>query len=449
MPRFLRPLWVQVLVALVLGALVGAVKPSAGAALRPLGEGFVRLVRMLVAPVIFTTVVTGIAKMGDLRKVGRVGLKAIVVFEVFTTLALLAGFAVAALVRPGAGVNADAKALGSLAAAVPEPAGRAHGVVPFLLDVIPKDVVDAFVRGDILQVLLFSLLFGVALAALKADGTLVFQLVAHLSALLLRLVAIVMRLAPLGAFGAMAFTVGSFGVGSLVKLGELVALFYASCLVFTVAVPGLAVRWAGAGFFRFVRYIREEIVVVLGTSSSESALPFLMRKLERLGCSKPVVGLVVPLGTSLDLAGTSLYLALAAAFLAQATNTPLAPAQVLELFGVLLLTSKTAVAVTGGGFLALAATLSVVGSVPMASLALLVGVDRLLSEARAVTNLVANGAAAFTVARWERELDLTRARTVLADVAAVEREEAEAGRVEASAAVPDVAPAPAPHGTSA
>lgn len=440
--RVVRSLWVQVLLGMVLGVILGSVNPRLGAAMRPLGDGFVRIVRMLIAPLIFTTVVTGIARMGDLKKVGRVGLKALVYFEIVTTLALLAGLAAGRLFRPGAGMHVDPATLDTTSIAAYTAAGQAHSLSEFALSVVPKDVVDAFAKGDILQVLFFSILFGVALAALKADGSLVFGFIERVGGLLLRIVAIVMRAAPLGAFGAMAFTVGAFGLASLLYLGVLVAGFAATCLLFVLVVFGLVLRSAGLGLFRFLRFLREEIVIVLGTSSSESALPFLMRKMERLGCSRSVAGLVIPLGYSFNLAGTSIYLTLAALFIAQATGTPLTTVQTLEIFGVLLLTSKTAAAVTGGGFITLAATLSAVGSIPLAGLTLLLGVDRLLSEGRALTNLIGNGVAAVAVSRWERELDTERARAVLTDVAAVEAEEAESARIERGAAVPDVVPGP-------
>ena len=431
MRRFVRSLYVQVLVAVALGALLGFVDPRLGAAMKPLGDGFIKLVKMLIAPIVFTTVVTGIAKLGDLKRVGRIGLKGIAYFEVLTTFALALGLLVGKLVQPGAGMNVDPAALDTSAIAAYTSSGHSLSTTDFLLNIIPKDVADAFARGDILQVLLFSILFGVALAAFQAQGSLVLRFVEETSHVLFRIVAIVMRLAPLGAFGAMAFTVGTYGIASLLSLGKLMATFYATSLLFVLVVLGVVMRLAGLGILRFLRYLREEILIVLGTSSSESALPLLMRKMERLGCPESVVGLLVPMGYSFNLDGTSIYLTLATLFIAQATNTHVTLAQELEILAVLLLTSKGAAAVTGGGFITLAATLSAVGNIPVAGLALLLGIDRFMSEARAITNLIGNGVATVVVSRWEGELDVERAREVLANVAAVEAGEYEAGRAAA------------------
>jgi aerobic C4-dicarboxylate transport protein len=422
--RFARSLYVQVLMAVALGALLGFLNPGLGAAMKPLGDGFIKLVKMLIAPIVFTTVVTGIAKMGDLKRVGRIGLKGIVYFEVLTTFALAIGLIVGKLVRPGAGMNVDPAALDTKALAAYTSSAHSLSTTDFLLNIIPKDVADAFARGDILQVLLFSILFGVALAAFQARGSLVLRFVEETSHVLFRIVAIVMRLAPLGAFGAMAFTVGKYGIGSLLSLGKLMATFYATSLLFVLVVLGVVMRAAGFGILRFLRYLREEILIVLGTSSSESALPLLMRKLERLGCPESVVGLLVPMGYSFNLDGTSIYLTLATLFIAQATNTHVTLTQELEILAVLLLTSKGAAAVTGGGFITLAATLSAVGNIPFAGLALLLGIDRFMSEARAITNLIGNGVATVVVSRWEGELDVERARGILAGVEEVEEEEA-------------------------
>jgi aerobic C4-dicarboxylate transport protein len=435
MKRFLGSLYLQVLVAVALGALLGFLNPSLGAAMKPLGDGFIKLVKMLIAPIVFATVVTGIAKMGDLKRVGRIGFKGIVYFEILTTFALALGLLVGKLMRPGAGMNVDPAALDTTAIANYTSSGHALSTTDFLLNIIPKDVADAFARGDILQVLLFSILFGVALAAVGEKGALVLRFVEGLSHVLFRIVAIVMRVAPIGAFGAMAFTVGKYGIASLLSLGKLMATFYATSLLFVLIVLGLVLRWAGLGIFRFLRYLREEILIVLGTSSSESALPLLIRKLERLGCPESVVGLLVPMGYSFNLDGTSIYLTLATLFIAQATNTHVTLAQEFEILAVLLLTSKGAAAVTGGGFITLAATLSAVGNIPVAGLALLLGIDRFMSEARAITNLIGNGVATVVVSRWEGELDIERARRVLADVAGVEAEEYAAGHVQPVAAI--------------
>jgi aerobic C4-dicarboxylate transport protein len=423
MRRFGHSLYAQVLVAVALGALLGFLNPRLGEAMKPLGDGFIKLVKMLIAPIVFATVVTGIAKMGDLKRVGRIGLKGLVYFEVLTTFALALGLLVGKLVQPGAGMNVNAAALDTKALASYTTSGHALSTTDFLLNIIPKDVADAFARGDILQVLLFSILFGVALAGFKEKGSVVLHFVEELSHVLFRVVAIVMRVAPLGAFGAMAFTVGKYGIGSLLSLGRLMATFYATSLLFVLLVLGLVMRWAGLSILKFLRYLREEILIVLGTSSSESALPLLMRKLERLGCPESVVGLLVPMGYSFNLDGTSIYLTLATLFIAQATNTHVTLAQELEILAVLLLTSKGAAAVTGGGFITLAATLSAVGNIPVAGLALLLGIDRFMSEARAITNLIGNGVATVVVSRWEGELDVERARRVLDDVAEVEAAE--------------------------
>lgn len=413
MKRLTRSLYLQVLVAVAIGALVGHLFPAFGASLQPLGEAFIKAVKMLIAPIVFTTVVTGIAKMGDLGKVGRVGLKAFIYFEVLSTLAMAIGLVVGKVVQPGVGMNVDAKTLDASAIAKLTSTPHAKSTTEFLLNIIPHDVADAFAKGEILQVLFFAILFGIALAILKEKGAGMLHWLDDLGHVLFQIIAIVMRFAPIGAFGAMAFTVGKFGIATLLSLGQLIATFYATAVLFVIIILGLVMRWTGLGLFKFLKYIREEILIVLGTSSSESALPLLMRKMEKLGCSKPVVGLVVPMGYSFNLDGTSIYLTLATLFVAQATNTPVTMLQELEILGVLLLTSKGAAAVTGGGFITLAATLSVVGHIPVAGLVLLLGVDRFMSEARAITNLIGNGVATVAVSKWEGELDLATAKQVL------------------------------------
>ena len=439
MRRLTHNLYLQVLLAVACGALLGHFHPSTGAAMRPLGEGFIRLVKMLIAPIVFVTVVTGIAKMGDLKKVGRVGLKGIIYFEVLTTVALAIGLVIANVLKPGAGMNVNPATLDTKAIA--NYAGASHhlSTAEFIMNIIPKDVADAFAKGDILQILLFSILFGVALAALKGEGTVMLKWLDSLTKILFRIVAIVMRVAPIGAFGAMAFTIGQYGLKSLLPLGKLIACFYATSALFVILILGLVMRWAGLNLFKFIRYIREEIFIVLGTSSSESALPLMMHKMERLGCSKSVVGLVVPMGYSFNLDGTSIYLTLACLFIAQATNTHVTLPQQLEILAVLLLTSKGAAAVTGGGFITLAATLSAVGNIPVAGLALLLGIDRFMSEARAITNLIGNGVASVAVSKWEHELNLDRAVKVLNNVEVIEEEEYLEGHVDPKAAVPEEA----------
>jgi len=428
-------LYAQVLLAVFFGALLGYVRPEWGASLRPLGEGFIKLVKMLIGPIIFLTVVMGIAKMGDMKKVGRVGGKALLYFEVFTTIALAIGLLVANIARPGAGMNINVATLDTKAISA-YTTGPHLGTVDFIMNIIPKDVADAFAKGDILQILLFSMLFGSALAFIKVDGIPVMKFLDSLNKVFFRLVAMVMRLAPLGAFGAMAFTVGKYGLHSLLSLGELIACFYLTSTLFVVIILGLVMKWAGLSIFKFLRYIREEILIVLGTSSSESALPLMMEKMERLGCSKSVVGMVIPMGYSFNLDGTSIYLTLAALFIAQATNTHVSFPLQLELLFILLLTSKGAAAVTGGGFITLAATLGVVGGIPVAGLALLLGIDRFMSEARAITNLIGNGVASIAVSKWEGELDLGRAQYFLDNPKVVEEEEYQLSKIPAGAGVP-------------
>ncbi len=428
MKRLFSSLYAQVITGVVIGALLGYFHPSLAVQFKPLGDGFIRLVKMLIAPIVFATVVTGIAKMGDLKKVGRVGMKALVYFEVLTTIALAIGLVVGKILTPGAGMNVNPATLDTKAIATYTAPSAHLSTADFLMNIIPRDVADAFARGEILQVLFFSLLFGVALAGLKQAGEPVLHFIDGLSAILFRIVGIVMRVAPLGAFGAMAFTIGKYGLKTLLSLAKLIGCFYATSIVFVVVMLGLVMMICGLNIFKFIKYIKEELLIVLGTSSSESALPLMMRKMEKLGCSKPVVGLVVPMGYSFNLDGTSIYLTLATLFIAQATNTHVTMAQELEILAVLLLTSKGAAAVTGGGFITLAATLSAVGNIPVAGLTLLLGVDRFMSEARALTNLVGNGVATVAVSRWEGEFDLPRARAMLDGHAPIDQllEEAEA-----------------------
>jgi aerobic C4-dicarboxylate transport protein len=412
--RFGRSLYLQVITAVIVGAFVGHFYPKFGVELKPLGDGFIKLVKMLIAPIVFSTVVTGIAKMGDLKKVGRVGLKALVYFEVLTTVALAIGLIVGKVLQPGAGMNVNPATLDTKAIASYTAPSAHLSTMDFIMNIIPKDVADAFARGEILQVLFFSILFGVALTGMKGEyAQIVLHFIDGLSAILFRIVGIVMRVAPIGAFGAMAFTVGKYGVKTLFSLAKLIGTFYTTSIFFVVVMLGLVMLLCRLNLFKFLRYIKEEILIVLGTSSSESALPLMMKKMEKLGCGKPVVGLVVPMGYSFNLDGTSIYLTLATLFIAQATNTHVTLGQELEILAVLLLTSKGAAAVTGGGFITLAATLSAVGNIPVAGLTLLLGVDRFMSEARAITNLIGNGVASVAVSRWEGELDVARAQAVL------------------------------------
>jgi aerobic C4-dicarboxylate transport protein len=419
-------LYFQVLIAIALGATLGHFYPDVGKAMKPLGDGFIKLIKMMITPIVFTTIVVGIAKMGDMRKVGRVGLKALVYFEVVSSLALVIGLIVVNVFRPGAGINADVSTLDTKAISGYTTQAKSLSAVDLILHMIPDSVVGAFASGEILQVLLFSVLFGVALARLGDQGKPLVDSLDRLSHVLFDVIGLIMRLAPVGAFGAMAFTIGAFGLGTLFSLGRLLACVYLTCFVFVTLVLGSIARLTGFRLWQFLRYIKEEILIVLGTSSSEAALPRMITKLENVGCARPVVGLVIPTGYSFNLDGTSIYLTMAAIFIAQATNVPFSLGQQLTILAVLLLTSKGAAAVTGGGFITLAATLSVVGDVPVAGLALLLGIDRFMSEARAITNLIGNGVATMVVAKWEGALDMDRMRLVLSggtDAAAAEEPE--------------------------
>ena len=406
-------LYVQVLVAIVIAVLLGWLKPDWGIAMKPLGDGFVKLIKMLIGPIVFTTVTVGIAGMKDLKKAGRVGGKAVLYFEIMTTVALVIGLATAHVVHPGSGIHASAASMDTSVLDKTLAGSSPHGFVEHLLAIIPNSFVGAFVEGDVLQILVLGVLMGVALAGLGERAAAVVKLFEQLSKAIFAIVGIVMRLAPLGAFGAMAFTVGKYGVGTLGSLAKLMGAFYAAALLFVLVVLGLVMRAMGLSIIKLLKYLREELVIVLGTSSSESALPRLMDKLEALGCSSSVVRLVVPTGYSFNLDGTAIYLTMAALFVAQALDVNLSPGDELRLMLVLLLTSKGAAGVTGSGFVVLAATLSTTGSVPVAGLTLLLGVDRFMSEARALTNIVGNAVATIVVARWEKELDVDQAKQVL------------------------------------
>ena len=408
-PPTKKPLWThlyfQVLLAIVLGALIGHFWPLFGEGLKPLGDAFIRLVKMIIAPVIFLTVATGIAHLRDLGKLGKVVGKAFAYFLTFSTLALILGLIVANVVRPGAGMNVDLATLDT--AAVSGYVARAHetDIVPFLINIIPETVIGAFSGGEILQVLFFSILFGVSLAIVGDRAQPVLTVLESASEAFFKLVAILMKAAPIGAFGAFAFTIGRYGIGSIVNLAALVATFYLTSALFVVVVLGLVARANGFSIFKLIRYLKEELLLVLGTSSSEAALPSLMQKLERAGCDKPVVGLVVPTGYSFNLDGTNIYMTLAALFIAQACGVDLSLGDQLLLLAVAMLSSKGAAGVTGAGFITLAATLTVVPSVPVAGMALILGVDRFMSECRALTNFIGNAVATIVVAKWERGLD--------------------------------------------
>ncbi|MGE9553759.1 dicarboxylate/amino acid:cation symporter [Erwinia amylovora] len=400
-----KSLYFQVLTAIAIGVLMGHFYPELGAQMKPLGDAFVKLIKMIIAPVIFCTVVTGIAGMESMKAVGRTGAVALLYFEIVSTVALIIGLVVVNVLQPGAGMNVDPATLDAKAVAVYAQQAEQQGVIAFLLDIIPGSVIGAFASGNILQVLLFAILFGFALHRMGDKGTLVFNFIEGFSQVIFGIINMIMRLAPIGAFGAMAFTIGKYGVGSLVQLGQLIVCFYITCVLFVVIVLGLIARVVGFNIFKFIAYIKEELLIVLGTSSSESALPRMLDKMEKLGCKKSVVGLVIPTGYSFNLDGTSIYLTMAAVFIAQATNAHMDIWHQITLLVVLLLSSKGAAGVTGSGFIVLAATLSAVGHLPVAGLALILGIDRFMSEARALTNLVGNGVATIVVAKWVDQLD--------------------------------------------
>ena len=403
--RFYTTLYFRVLVAIALGVTLGLVAPDFAAKLEPLGVGFIKLIKMVIAPLIFCTVVVGIAGMASAKQVGKTGGLAILYFELTSTIALAIGLVIVNVIGPGRGMDIDPAKLDAGAVAQYAAPDALKSTTHFLLDIIPDTFVGAFVHGELLQVLLVAILFGFALHATGERGKPVLDLVDRTSHVIFGVVAMIMQLAPIGAFGAMAFTIGTYGVKSLASLGELMACFYGTCLLFIFGVLGVIARVHGFSVVRFVRYIREEIFIVFGTSSSESVLPRMMTKLEALGAGRPIVGLVIPAGYSFNLDGTSIYLTMAAVFIAQATNTPLDLTHQLALLGVLLLTSKGAAGVTGSGFVVLAATLGAVGHVPVAGLAIILGIDRFMSEARALTNVIGNGVATLVVARWCGDLD--------------------------------------------
>ncbi|WAF92844.1 dicarboxylate/amino acid:cation symporter [Aeromonas sp. BC14] len=403
--RIVSSLYFQVLLAITLGVILGHIYPDLGADMKPLGDGFVKLIKMIIAPVIFCTVVTGIAGMESMKAVGKTGAIALLYFEVVSTIALIIGLCVVNLLQPGAGMNVDPATLDASAISAYAEQAEAQGIIPFLLDVIPGSVIGAFASGNILQVLLFAVLFGFSLHHIGEKGKVIFNVIDSFSQVIFGIINMIMRLAPVGAFGAMAFTIGKYGIGSLVQLGQLIACFYMTCLLFIFLVLGSIARANGFSILRFISYIREELLIVLGTSSSESVLPRMLVKMEALGCKKSVVGLVIPTGYSFNLDGTSIYLTMAAIFIAQATNTPLDLFQQITLLVVLLISSKGAAGVTGSGFIVLAATISAVGHLPLAGLALILGIDRFMSEARALTNLIGNGVATLVVARYCDQLD--------------------------------------------
>lgn len=410
---FYKILYVQVLFAILVGILLGHYLPDTGVAMKPLGDGFIKLIKMIIGPIIFCTVVTGMAGMSDMKKVGRVGGKALLYFEVVSTFALLIGLAAAHLLKPGVGFNIDPSTLDTKAIA--QYVSKAHGqsTVEFFMHIIPDTVFSAFANGDILQILLVSLFFGTALAVIGERARIVVDLIEQLAKVFFHIVHVITKVAPIGAFGAMAFTIGKYGLGSLVPLLKLIGTFYFTAIIFVLVVLGTIARMTGFNIVRFISYLKEELLIVLGTSSSEAALPHMMEKLEKLGCSKSVVGLVVPTGYSFNLDGTNIYMTMAVIFIAQATGIELTLLQQLTILAVAMITSKGASGVTGSGFITLAATLAVVPTIPVAGMVLILGIDRFMSECRALTNIIGNGVATVVVSAWERELDRKRMARVL------------------------------------
>jgi aerobic C4-dicarboxylate transport protein len=422
---FYKNLYFQVLVAILIGVILGYVNPGAGAAMKPFGDGFIKLIKMMIAPIIFCTVVLGISGMENMKAVGKTGALAILYFEVLSTVSLVIGLIIVDFVRPGAGMNVNPLTLDLKAVAAYTGPGKMQTTTGFLLDIIPDTIMGAFAKGDILSVLFFAILFGFALHLVGDKGKMVHNVIEQVSRVLFRIVGIIMYVAPIGAFGAMAFTIGKYGVGTLLQLGKLMACFYATCLIFIFGVLGLVAKLHGFSIWRYLKYIKEELLIVLGTSSSEAALPRMMLKMENIGVHKSVVGLVIPAGYSFNLDGTSIYLTMAAMFIAQATNTHLTLGQQIGLLAILMLTSKGAAGVTGSGFIVLAATLSAVGAVPVAGVALILGIDRFMSEARALTNLIGNGVATIVVGHWCKNLDEVKLRQHLSHESMLEADEPE------------------------
>jgi aerobic C4-dicarboxylate transport protein len=414
LPKKRDTLYLQVLAGIILGALLGALEPKWGVAMQPLGDGFIKLIKMLIAPIIFTTVVAGIAGMGDLKRMGKVGARALIYFEAVTTIALLIGLIVANVFKPGEGMHVNVATLDTKSISGYINAGKDQSFVAFLMNIIPKTFVGAFAEGEILQVLLLAIIFGAALARIGKYGAPVLELINNLSRAIFGMVGIVTRFAPLGAFGAMGFTIGKFGVGALLSLGQLLLCVYLTCFLFIALVLGTIARLAGFNFWRVLKFAREEIFIAVGTSSSEAALPSLMAKMEKAGCSREVVGVVVPAGYSFNLDGTCIYLTCSALFVAQATDTPLTLGHQIWLLIVMLLTSKGAAGITGSGFIVLAGTLETTGHVPAAGLAIIYGIDRFMSEIRTLTNIIGNTVATLVISKWDGSFDSTKAKEILA-----------------------------------
>ena len=413
MLRLFKSLYIQVLLAIVAGILLGHFYPDFATQLKPLGDGFIRLIKMMIAPIIFCTIVTGIAGMQDTQKVGRVGLKALIYFEIVTTLALITGLVVINILKPGAGMHIDIASLDSKVVEGYITQSKSQTALDFILNIIPENIVNALSNNNLLQVLFFAVLMGFALSKIKEKANPLLKGIQSLEDALFTIIRMIMKLAPVGALGAMAFTIGKYGLGSLTSLGQLMGSFYITCLLFILIILGGILKLSGFNIFRLLIHIKEELLVVLGTSSSEAALPSLITKLEKAGCSEPVTGLVIPMGYSFNLDGTSIYLTMAAVFLAQATNTPLDISHQVSLLLVLLLTSKGAAGVTGSGFITLAATLPAVGHIPVAAIALILGIDRFMSEGRAITNIIGNAVATIVISKWEKEINLDVAKETI------------------------------------
>jgi aerobic C4-dicarboxylate transport protein len=413
MLKFFKGLYVQVIIAILFGILLGYFYPSFAVQLKPFGDAFIKLVKMMIGPVIFCTIVTGIAGMQNTKKVGRVGLKALIYFEIVSTLALIIGLVVINILKPGVGMNVNPATLDPKSVETYLSQSKNYNVQEFLMHIIPDNIISALSNGDLLQILFFAVLFGFALSKIGEKGKSVFNVIKSVETALFSVIKIIMRVAPIGALGAMSFTIGKYGLSSLESLGQLMISFYITCILFIVIILGGILKYTGFNLFKLLKYIKEELLIVLGTSSSEAALPTLMQKLEKAGCSEPVVGLVVPTGYSFNLDGTSIYLTMAAVFLAQATNTTMDISHQITLLLVLLLTSKGAAGVTGSGFITLAAVLPISGHIPVAAIALILGIDRFMSEGRALTNIIGNAVATIVVAKSENEIDFKKAKEII------------------------------------
>ena len=408
--KYIKSLYAQVIFAIIVGIFIGIYFPSFAIQLKPLGDAFIKLVKMMIAPIIFCTIVNGIAGMENTKKVGKVGIKAIIYFEIVTTFALMIGLLIINTLKPGVGMNIDPASLDMKAVEAYATPHKSQGVLEFIMNIIPDNIINALSTGNILQILLFAILLGFALSKIGSKAKPFLVGLKSIEEALFAVIRIIMRVAPFGALGAMSFTIGKYGLGSLVSLGQLMGSFYLTCVLFITLILGGILKYTGFNLFRLLAYIKEELLIVIGTSSSEAALPSIMDKLRKLGCSEPVVGLVIPTGYSFNLDGTSIYLTMAVVFLAQATNTPLGLSQQLSLLFILLLVSKGAAGVTGSGFITLAAVLPIVGNVPVAAIALILGIDRFMSEARALTNLIGNSIATIVIAKSENEIDMVSAK---------------------------------------